>query len=265
MSTMNPTLDARGRGHGNPPASTTARAGALVYGVLSYAIGIGGLVWLMATALGVVQPTGGPVAFDSTAAAIAFDLALIAVFGVQHAIMARPAFKARWTRVVPPAIERSTFVLVTGVLVSAMMWLWQPLEASVWAVESPVLAVGLRAVACLGWAYLLLASFAIDHFELFGLKQVWSFFRGVPMREHPVVTRMMYRFDRHPLMTGMLVGVWCTPAMTLGHLVLALGLTTYIVVGVAIEESTLVQVHGEGYREYRRRVPALVPFPGRRG
>ena len=242
-----------------------ARTAVLAYGVTAYAIGVAGLCWLIGGSLGLIPFTGGPVSLGSVEARVAFNLAFVALFGLQHAIMARPAFKARWTRVVPPAIERSTFVLVTGLLVSGFMWLWQPLPEVVWSVEQPLVAGFLFALGALGWAYLFTASFAIDHFELFGLKQVWNAFRGGEARPHRIVSRLMYRFDRHPLMSGMLFGLWCTPLMRVDHLVLAAGLTTYIVLGVLIEERTLVAIHGEEYRSYRRRVPALVPFPGRRG
>jgi protein-S-isoprenylcysteine O-methyltransferase Ste14 len=223
-----------------------------------------GLCWLIAASLDLVPFTGGPLELATRGQRVALGLGWVLLFGLQHAVMARPAFKARWTRVVHPAIERSSFVLVTGLIVSAMMLTWQPDPAPVWTVTQPALSIGMRVVAVLGWAYLFAASFAIDHFELFGLKQVWFHFRGRQLTALPVVSRFMYRFDRHPLMTGMLVGLWCTPVMRFDHLLLASGLSVYIVVGVLIEERTLVAVHGEGYRAYRRRVAALVPFPGRR-
>jgi protein-S-isoprenylcysteine O-methyltransferase Ste14 len=256
-----------------PVAGAAARAGAgagsrlavLLYGVLSYAIGVTGLCWLIAASLDLVPFTGGPLELATRGQRVALGLGWVVLFGLQHAVMARPAFKARWTRVVHPAIERSSFVLVTGLIVSAMMLTWQPDPAPpVWAVTQPALSIGMRVVAALGWAYLFAASFAIDHFELFGLKQVWLHFRRRQPEPTVVVSRFMYRFDRHPLMTGMLLGLWCTPVMRFDHLLLATGLSCYIVVGVLIEERTLVAVHGEGYRAYRRRVAALVPFPGRR-
>ncbi|MEM7307195.1 MAG: hypothetical protein AAF682_11025 [Planctomycetota bacterium] len=247
------------------PAASSAlsRVGILLYGVASYAVGVAGLCWLIAASLGVVPFTGGPVAIESTGGAIAFNLVFIALFGLQHVVMARPAFKQRWTQVIPEPMERPTFVLITGILVSSMMFFWQPLPDAVWTIETPVLAWGLTGLAVMGWAYLFAASFAIDHFELFGLKQVWRNFRGQEPKAAPLMVRFMYRFDRHPIMTGFLLGLWITPAMTLDHLVLAVALSSYMVLGVTIEERTLVARHGEGYREYRRRVGALVPFPGK--
>lgn len=245
-------------------ASAVSRVAVLLFGVVSYAIGVSGLCWLIAASLDLVPFTGGPLELATRGQRVALGLGWVLLFGLQHAVMARPAFKARWTRVVHPAIERSTFVLVTGLIVSAMLLTWQPDPAPVWTVTQPALGIGMRVVAVLGWAYLFAASFAIDHFELFGLKQVWLHFRGRRPVALPVVSRFMYRFDRHPIMTGMLLGLWCTPVMRVDHLLLASGLSVYIVIGVLIEERTLVALHGEGYREYRRRVPALVPFPGRR-
>lgn len=241
-----------------PQASLLARWTIFALGVAFYAIGVTGLVWLIATTFG-YHPLSAPLRVESTGAAIALNLGLVAAFGIQHAIMARPAFKARWTRIVPAALERSIFTMLAGALMSLMMWGWQPLPEVLWSVEAPVLKTVMIVFQALGWAYLFAATFAIDHFELFGLKQVMRNLRGDDTPPPPLVQRFMYRFDRHPLMSGVLIGVWCTPLMTLGYLVLAIGLSTYIVLGVAIEERDLVRAHGEGYRAYRRNVGALVP------
>jgi len=246
-----------------PSATATHGVGVLAYGLACYALGMGGLFWLVLSSLGLIAFTGGPVSFESTSAAIAFNLAFILLFGVQHAIMARPAFKQRWTKTIHPAAERSTFVVLAGGIMALTMWLWQPMTSTIWSVENATLAGIVRGVGALGWVYMVAASFAIDHFELFGLKQVWRNFRGGEQRDLPMVSRLMYRFDRHPLMTGILLGLWAQPNMTLDRLVLALGFTSYIVAGVLIEERTLVELHGEGYRAYRRRVGALVPLPGK--
>lgn len=257
MTAQNPALVA------SHSPSTLSRLAILGYGVVSYAVGVTGLVWLIAASLDLVPFTGGGLSFATPGTALAFNLSMVLLFGLQHAVMARPAFKERWTRVVPNSIERSTFVLVTGVIVSSMMFFWQPFEGLAWAVQNDALFVGLRVLGVLGWAYLFAASFAINHFELFGLQQVWRHFTGRPAPRVPFVQRLMYRFDRHPIMTGMLVGLWCTPVMTTSHLLLAAALTTYIAIGVTIEERTLVALHGDDYRAYRRAVPALVPLPGR--
>lgn len=240
-------------------SSGAGRVAVFAYGVLCYAIGVAGLCALIGVSLGLIPFTGGPLASSSTGAAIALNLSMVAVFGIQHAIMARPEFKARWTRIIPAAAERPTFTMLAGGLMATMMWLWQPLPATVWAIETPALQVAIRAISCLGWVYLLAATFAINHFELFGLQQVYLYLRGSEARPLPMVTRWMYHFDRHPIMSGFLVALWANPLMSLGHLVLAGGLTAYIVVGVAIEERDLVRSHGDAYREYREKVGSLVP------
>jgi len=255
-----------------PAASTTAianrsslaaRAGILAYGILSYSLGMFGLFWFIAMHLDVVGFGTAPFSL-SPMLAVAYNIALIAGFGVQHTIMARPAFKERWTKIIPQAMERSTFVLVTGVLVVVAMTTWQQMPELAWSMSAGPLAYGLRALGAIGFAYLVTASFVIDHFELFGLKQVWRNFTGDEPPRLPLVSRLMYRFDRHPLMTGVLFGMWCTPTMRMDQLVMAIGFTIYIVIGVSIEERSLVERHGESYRAYRRKVAALVPVPGRR-
>ena len=245
--------------------SFAARAGIFAYGITCYLLGVSGLMALILACLGVLPFTGGVVELSSTGSAIAFNLAFILLFGVQHAIMARPAFKKRWTQIIPEPMERSTFVVLAGGIMGVAIWLWQPLDAVVWSVAPGTAAVAITILGALGWAYMFTASFAIDHFELFGLAQVWRAFRGQEKPQVDFKQRLHYAFDRHPLMTGILFGLWATPNMTLDRFILAAGFTVYIVIGVAIEERTLVQLHGDGYRSYRSQVGALVPLPGKRG
>jgi len=240
-------------------ASTLARCITLVYGVGAYTIGVAGLVYIILVTLGLVPFTGGPLSVGSTGAAIAVNLGLVALFGVQHAIMARPGFKRRWTQIIPAAAERSTFTMLAGALMVLAMWLWQPLETSLWSIETPALRWALLGGCAFGWCYLLAATFAIDHFELFGLKHVWRNLRGLETPEPSFKQRAMYRFDRHPIMSGVLLGLWCTPDMTLARLVLALGFSTYIVLGVALEERDLIKKHGATYVAYAKSVRTLVP------
>lgn len=235
------------------------RAGILAYGIGSYLTGVAALVALILVSLGALPLTGGPVHLADPVVAALFNLGLLALFGVQHSVMARAAFKRRWTRILHPSMERSTFVLATGVVLLPLVALWQPLPTIVWSASSPVAREVVTGIGLLGWSYLLLATFAIDHFELFGLQQSWRGFRGrlpvpVPFRE-----RWMYRFDRHPIMSGLLVGLWAVPEMTLGHLLFAAGFSAYVVVGVQFEERALRRQLGAVYESYRRRVPALVP------
>jgi len=241
------------------PGSLTIRLGALAYGVGSYAIGVTALmVWILAM-LGVLRFSGGPIGELPTAPAFALDLALLAAFGLQHSVMARPAWKARWIRVVGPALERPTYMLATGLVLLPVLWLWQPMPAVIWSLVHPVAIGAAYAVALSAWAYLFVASFAIDHFELFGLRQVWSFFVGRPIVPVVFRERWMYRFDRHPIMSGALLGMWVTPTMTLGHLVFAIGFSAYVVVGVFFEERTLRAQWGARYEDYCDRVGAIVP------
>jgi len=235
------------------------RAGILAYGIGSYLVGVAALVALILVSLGAFAFTGGPLRIVNPVVAGLFDAGLLVLFGVQHSVMARPAFKQRWTRILHPSMERSTFVLATGVVLLPLVALWQPLPAIVWSWSSPLARDFATGIGLLGWAYLFLATFAIDHFELFGLQQSWRGFRGrlpvsVPFRE-----RWMYRIDRHPIMTGLLVGLWAAPEMTLGHLLFTAGLSAYVVLGVQFEERALRRHLGAVYESYRRRVPALVP------
>jgi protein-S-isoprenylcysteine O-methyltransferase Ste14 len=233
----------------------------LLYGVVSYAVGVAALLGLILVSLGLLDPGGGPLRIAHPALAAAFDLGLLVAFALQHSLMAREAFKARWIRLIHPAAERSTYVLATGVVLLPALLLWQPLPAVAWSLEAPLARGAVTGLGLLGWAYLFAASFAIDHFELFGLQQAWRGARGLAPAEVPFRERWMYRFDRHPIMTGLLVGIWAVPTMTLGHLLLSAGLTAYVMVGVHFEERALRRRWGPVYEAYRRRVPSIVPLP----
>jgi len=195
--------------------------------------------------------------------ALAIDIGLLALFAVQHSGMARPAFKRWWTRFVPPAIERSTFVLVSSVVLALLFWLWRPLPQVVWQVDAGLARGVLWGVSLFGWLLVLTSSFTINHFELFGLRQVWLHARGRVAKDEPFVIRAMYRIVRHPLMLGFLIAFWVTPTMTIGHLLFTAVVTGYIFVAVKfLEERDLVAMHGDTYRDYQRKVPMLLP--GRR-
>ncbi|GGD38644.1 methanethiol S-methyltransferase [Pseudoxanthomonas indica] len=238
----------------------------LLYGSASYAIFLATFLYAMAFVAGV----GVPKHIDNGAsasllAALAVDLALLTLFAVQHSGMARPAFKRWWTRFVPQAIERSTFVLVSSLVLLLLFWQWRPLPQVVWQLQPGWAEWSLMAVSLLGWLMVLTSSFTINHFELFGLRQVWLFVRGREAKDEPFVLRAMYRIVRHPLMLGFLIAFWATPSMTLGHLLFSGVVTGYIFVAVKfLEERDLVAAHGEAYREYQRTVPMLVPGIKRR-
>ena len=192
--------------------------------------------------------------------ALAIDIGLLTLFAVQHSGMARPAFKRWWTRFVPPPIERSTFVLVSSAVLALLFWLWRPLPQVVWHVDAGLARGVLWGVSLFGWLLVLTSSFTINHFELFGLRQVWLHARGRVAKDDAFVIRAMYRIVRHPLMLGFLIAFWVTPTMTLGHLLFAAVVTGYIVVAVKfLEERDLVAMHGDTYRDYQRKVPMLLP------
>jgi len=241
------------------------RVAVFAYGVAAYVIGMGATLALVLIMLGVFRFTGGPLGELETAAALALDFLLLVAFAIQHSVMARPGFKARWMRIIPAAAERSTYLLATGLVLAPLLVLWQPMPAIVWSVDAPVVRWAVLGVALAGWGYLFAASFAIDHFEIFGLRQAYQALRGRPLTETPFRERWMYRFDRHPIMSGILIGVWATPTMTLDHLLFAAGTTVYVWIGVFFEERSLQRQWGRPYEQYRERVGAIVPtFTSRR-
>lgn len=258
------TSDNDSQGTSLAGSSALSRAIVFLIGILFYGLSVAGLLWLIAACFGLYSYTGGPVAIGFMPLAIALNLSMIAVFGIQHAIMARSHFKERWTEIIHPALERAIFVMLSGVILGGMQYLWQPLPQAIWTVDHEAGRVFLWALQGFGWAYLLLATFAIDHFELFGVKQVWRNLRSQDTPSPPFVSRLMYRFDRHPIMTGVLIGVWATPSMQLDHLVFAIGSTAYVIIGVMIEERDLIRLHGETYLDYRKTVGTIVPQIGSR-
>lgn len=198
-------------------------------------------------------PTGG------VGQAIAINIGLLAVFALQHSIMARPAFKRWWTQFVPVAAERSTYVLLSSLALILMFWLWQPIGAVIWQVDSAVGKGVLYAGYAAGWILLLIATFLINHFDLFGLRQSWLYFRGRPYTDIAFRTPSLYKLVRHPLYVGWLLIFWCTPTMTAAHLLFALMTTAYILIAMQLEERDLIRAFPE-YESYRRKVPALIPF-----
>jgi protein-S-isoprenylcysteine O-methyltransferase Ste14 len=248
-----------------PLRSLIYRVAVFLYGVAAYVIGVGALLAVILVMLGVFHFTGGSLGELGLGGGLALDFLLLVAFALQHSVMARPGYKARWTRIIPAAAERSTYVLATGLVLAPLLALWQPMPLIVWSVEVSLLRWSLLGVALAGWAYLLAASFAINHFELFGLQQVYQALRGRPLARVPFRERWMYRFDRHPIMTGILIGIWVTPTMTLDHLLFAAGFTVYVWIGVLFEERSLQRQWGRLYEEYRERAGTIVPtFTGRR-
>ena len=236
-----------------------ARIGTFLYGVICYAIFLAVFVYGIGFIGGFFTPTSldaaprGPLG-----PALAIDLGLLAAFAIQHSGMARPAFKRWWTRFVPEAMERSTYVLLSSLALAVMYVLWQPIGGVIWetsgAVRNTVIGLNL-----FGWALLLYTTFLIDHFDLFGLKQVWRRLGDKPYVAPQFHTPSLYKLVRHPLYIGWLTIFWAAPVMTVAHLVFAVVTTAYILVAIQLEERDLVDAFGQTYVEYRRRTPMLIP------
>lgn len=240
------------------------RLAVLLYGVISYAIFFGTFLY----AIGFVGNLIVPRAIDGEPVlafwpALLINALLLGIFAVQHSVMARPTFKAMWTRIVPQPAERSTYVLFSSIALIAVFYFWQPMGGVIWNVENQIGSAILYAGFFFGWALVLVSTFLINHFDLFGLRQVWLYFLGKPYTFLRFKTPGPYKIVRHPLYLGWLFAFWCTPTMTAAHLVFAVLTTSYILVAIQLEERNLVQYHGEAYASYRKRVPMILPIPGR--
>jgi protein-S-isoprenylcysteine O-methyltransferase Ste14 len=245
-----------------PPAGASRRAAALAYGMLCYALFLATFLYSVGFVGNILVPksidSGTP--GESVAAAIVNAL-LLAAFAVPHSVMARPAFKRWWTRFVPTPVERSTYVLVSSLLLALLMWQWRPLPDVVWEVGSPAGAGAIQVLFWAGWGIVLLSTFLIDHFDLFGLRQVWLYAHGRPYSPPPFRKRLFYRYVRHPLLLGFLVAFWAAPRMTVGHLLFAAATTAYTLVAIRLEERDLVRELGQDYEDYRNQVSMLLPWP----
>jgi protein-S-isoprenylcysteine O-methyltransferase Ste14 len=234
------------------------------YGVLCYSIFLATFLY----AIAFVGGFGVPATLDGPrrvplAEGIAIDAVLLAIFAVQHSVMARKWFKERWTKIVSPVVERSTFVLAASLALILLFWQWRALGGVVWSVDHPAMRAVLWSLFGFGWALVLAATFLINHFDLFGLRQVWLHLRDRPYTKLHFGTPGPYRVVRHPLYVGFLFAFWATPEMTYSHLLFAVATTAYIVLAIQFEERDLVREHGADYEEYRRNVPMMVPFPRR--
>jgi methanethiol S-methyltransferase len=241
--------------------------------MLSFAYGLAAYLFFAATFLYAIGFTGNvfvPKSIDTgpagpLAPAILVDLALLGLFAIQHSVMARRGFKRWWTRIVPPAVERSTYVLAATAALALLLWQWQPIATPViWRVESPAVVMMLQAIFWLGWAVLLVSTFLIDHFELFGLRQVYARLTGREIPEAQFRTPLLYRHVRHPIYLGFLLAFWAAPVMSAGHLLFSIGSTGYILIGIWFEERDLVAQFGDRYRVYRQQVGMLLPWPRRK-
>jgi protein-S-isoprenylcysteine O-methyltransferase Ste14 len=252
--------------------SLVKRTGYLAYGLVSYAIflvtflyaiGFVGNFWLAFGWSGEVfrsMDFGGAPA--PVGEALVIDALLLGLFAVQHSVMARAGFKRIWTRIIPEPIERSTYVLAASLCLALLYWQWRPIGTTIlWNGSAQPMEAVLLGASLAGFLIVLLATFMIDHFELFGLRQVWSAFRGRPAPSQKFRIPFFYRAVRHPIYLGFMIAFWATPIMTLGHLVFAAATTAYMLVAIQLEERDLVRMYGDAYRDYRRRVWMLLPLP----
>jgi len=236
------------------------RTSFFAYGTFSYLVFLTTFLY----AIGFVGNFGVPTALDGPASgplglSLAIDAGLLTLFAVQHSVMARKWFKEWWTRIVPKPIERATYVLFSSLALILLFWLWRPLGGVVWSVEDPVGRLVLRGLFAFGWALILYSTFLINHFDLFGMRQVWLYLRGKPDAGLRFATPGPYRLVRHPLYVGWLFAFWMTPVMTFAHLLFSLATTAYILLAIQFEERDLVRQFGDSYEEYRRSVPMLLP------
>ena len=235
------------------------RSAVLLYGILSYNIGVAGLAWLI-LAMGGLAPVGiSSLQTSSIASALLVNLGLIGLFGVQHSVMARSGFKKWLTSFIPEAAERATYMLMSGIVTMLAIYFWQPLPGTVWSVENPVAQVALWTAYAFGWGYLFIATFVTNHFELMGLRQVYLYFTQRAYTSLPFTRKLMYRYSRHPMMLGFLSGMWALPVMSVSHFMMSSLFTLYIIVGVYLEEKDLVARFGETYRNYKKEIATLIP------
>ncbi|WP_121062481.1 methyltransferase family protein [Chachezhania antarctica] len=233
----------------------------LVYALASYALFGAVFVWLAAFLLNLGDMRG--LATRPLPEAVAINLSLIALFGVVHSVMARPGFKRVWTKIIPPASERATYVLQSSLLLGLIIWQWQPIPTVIWQVDGPAVWP-IHGAFILGALTVLTATFLLGHFEFVGLSQAWNNLRGAPVPSAAFRTPMLYQIVRHPLQLGLLIMMIATPVMTLGHLIFVASMALYIAIGLRFEERALLREFGAAYAAYQRDVPMLFPRPFRR-
>jgi len=254
-------------GHSDYSKEDIAMGGiaSVLYGVVAYLLFLGTFLY----AIAFVGNLPVPKTIDSGEAgplvpALIIDTLLLGLFAMQHSVMARPAFKRWWTRYVPQPIERTTYVLLASLALVLLYWQWRPIPQTIWSVTHPAGVLVIQAIFWSGWAIVLISTFLINHFELFGLRQVYARLRGQTLPPPVFRTPLLYKKVRHPIYLGFLLAFWATPLMTAGHLLFAVATTGYILIGIYLEERDLVALFGDQYRRYREQVAMLIPLPGRK-
>jgi protein-S-isoprenylcysteine O-methyltransferase Ste14 len=236
-----------------------------LYGIICYAVFFPTIVYMIGFTGGYFVPRHVDNGIASPMSeAFLINILLLLAFGVHHTIAARPGFKAAFTKIISPAAERSTYVLVSSFLLILLFWQWRPIEALVWDVTNPRASMALVGLFALGWVVVFASTFMINHFDLFGLRQVFVHVRGRAYEPLPFVKRFMYKVVRHPLMLGFLIVLWAVPTMTLGHLIMSVGFSAYIFIALRYEERDLEAALGEDYRRYKDEVPMVIPIPKRK-
>jgi protein-S-isoprenylcysteine O-methyltransferase Ste14 len=232
------------------------------YGAIAYVVFLAAFLYAIGFTGNLLVPKGIDTGVaGSVAGALLINVLLMGLFAVQHSVMARPQFKNWWTRYVPVAVERSTYVLLTSLILLLLYWQWRPLPAVVWDITAPAGRMAVLGLFWLGWLVVLASTFMINHFDLFGLRQVWLNWKGQPYAPPVFRISMLYGFVRHPIMLGFVIAFWAAPTMTAGHLLFAATTTAYILIALQLEERDLVAAHGDTYRQYKQRVPMLLPWP----
>lgn len=232
-----------------------------MYGIIAYFAFFGSILY----AIGFVGNLVVPKTIDGEPQvpmlnAILINGSLLLLFALQHSIMARPAFKRWFTRIIPEVIERSTYVLLSSLCLALMMWQWQPMGGMIWSTDNATVKTILMVIYLVGWAIVFLSSFLINHFDLFGLRQVWLYFNGKPYTHLKFKLPFLYKYVRHPLYLGLLIAFWSTPVMTITHLFFAILTTGYVFTGIQFEEKDLVNTFGEKYKSYKKKAPMIIPF-----
>jgi methanethiol S-methyltransferase len=233
----------------------------VLYGGVAYLAFLASIAYAVGFVGGLVVPKSIDTPGDANVVeALVWNALLLGLFAVQHSVMARPGFKALWTKIVPASLERATYVLVSSLVLLLVFWQWRAMPEVIWQASGDAARAAIWGLFALGWLVGFLSTCMIDHFDLFGLRQVMLDFRGQPYRPRPFMIRGLYRLVRHPLMLGFIIAFWAAPTMTLGHLCFAAAMSAYILVALQFEERDLLAALGDAYADYRRRVPMLIPW-----